>query len=457
MPSKIENPFGTTALPEEWAALKKFEKDDSIRRVIVLPSFKIKNTSFSKNFMVKRCDDVVIEAESVHPAYFEYQIGCGFLVVKFDIDYHDGIMSILKKALSRGIAELPKIWFPVLKKIIQHLSSRHKIVDAKLIESIPPGNWLKSISSGTRGYLLEKGDPYNFLPYMDRFTKGTVDTSNRINELTSILSATWLNGWLAKPDDNAFLTLTGSHYLDIHFVREVSDYMHSSLTGKLILHIHGGGENIPMMLNENSMRAAKNGEFEESVLFDLIDLMNNLATTNRVALAMRFIRHLRNIMGDFSTEPIIDQPHHDVFASKKAVFYYNDSQRLKKGQIAILPSGYPLADSYLVKPGNRAKEILHGLSHNLKIPAKNGETIPSGKGNVLLVETYGMSDRWQLLSRKISMDILEKEHHISFGAQKIIERMFRENFLRPVATLQPLLRFHNRRRELPFQKIGIPK
>lgn len=455
MPSKIENPFDISILPQEWAALKKYETDDAVRRVIVLPSFKTKVTSISKNETIKRCDDVVIESKSLRPEYFEYQIGCGFLVLKLDINHAKEITPILQETILRAISELPVDWLPMPGKIFRRLSNQNKRIQSDLPESIQPAEWMKIISTGVRGYLINKQDPFNFLPYMDCFTSSSADVSLRINKLAPILSNVWLQGLLGKPDDDAFLGLTGSHYLDIHFVREVFDNMHSSLSGKFILHIHGTGENIIRMLNKKGLAALQHGELEGSVLFDLIALMNNLATINRTALAMRFIRHLRNLTGKFMVEPIVDQAHHDVFASNRSVYYYNDSQRLKKDQISILPAGYPLADSYLLKPGIRAENVLHGLSHNLKIPVKNGEKIPSGKGSVLLIETHGMSDRLQFLSRKIRVDTIEQAHYTAVGAQKIMEKMFRENILKPVATLQPLLRYHNRRRESPFQRTGI--
>ncbi|MBF0233905.1 MAG: hypothetical protein HQK65_12830 [Desulfamplus sp.] len=441
----------------ERAALEKYEKDDSVNRVIILPSFKTKTTTFNSNVSVQRCDDVVIEADSIHPAQFEYQIGCGFLVLKLDIAYQVEVMALLQQAISHAIAELPVLRFPTPQKIFSRVFNTRIPVSSELPESIAPDNWLPLISSGIQGYLTAKEDPCKFLPFLNRFVSGTTDVSINNDLPETVFSQDWLHGHAAKPNDDAMLSMTGSHYLDVHFVREVIDDAHSSLRGKLILHIHACGANIPAVLSRGGLLATNIQCISKSVMFKIINLMHNFATINRAAIAMRFIRHLRDVIGNFGVEPIIDQAHHDVFASNGKVYFYNDSQRLTKERIAILPAGYPLADSYLVKPGDRSDSVLNGLSHNLKIPIKNGKASHSGKGKVLLVETFGMSNRWQLLSRRISVDQIKKEHRITLGAQQIIEKMCKKDILKPVAILQPLLRFHNRRNEPPFHRIGLTK
>lgn len=456
MKSKIENPFNVRLTHEQQMGLGQFDDDHHVRRIILLPSFKLKNTNLS-GIRVTRCDDVVLRTKKAHPAYCEYQIGCGFLVVELDVIWHEKMVEPLKMALQLAMAELPQLSFPKPRRLAQKLLGFDIPERTKLPESIQPTKWLATIFSGVGGYLRETGDPCNFFPHMAGFTHGSVDLTSRHDEVGGLLSARWRKGRALWPNDNTLLTLTGSHYIDIHFIRDSMGKEFQESLGRLVLHVHACGSNFSALLNPAALALAQHGGLNERDFMTLTELMHNFAAINRVAVAVRFIRHLRSLIGPFSAAPIIDQSHHDITNAPGGEFlYFNDSQRMSTNRIAILPAGHPLVDSLLVTPGVGAERVMHGLSHNLKIPVKTGGTVPSGRGYVSLVEAYQKTNGGGLFSLKPAIDVLEKKHQHAPGMAAMIKRMRREEIIQPLAVLQPLLRYHFRRlHEKPWERIGL--
>ncbi|HLZ39216.1 MAG TPA: hypothetical protein VKP64_16035 [Mycobacteriales bacterium] len=96
----VENPFGLSLDDDETANLTRLGSDPHVRRVLVLPSFKLKKETLrwlGRDIRNTRCDDTVVLADGLHPRYANYEIGCGFFSVLVDLD--------ATPETSRGITE----------------------------------------------------------------------------------------------------------------------------------------------------------------------------------------------------------------------------------------------------------------------------------------------------------------------------------------------------------------
>jgi hypothetical protein len=451
MKSKLRVPFSTSLNAEDKLALEKYLEDKAIQSVTVLPSFKRKKTKLSGGEKILRCDDTVLTASTFNAEYCDFQIGCGYLVVGLGVYESSETMQHIKAALTAMAQESPMTLIPSLARF----AKRRTGIDLKQHqqyrspESIAPDRWLETVSRGVAYYLENLENDFGFGNYLPVFTEDAID----FEPIRKHLSASWLRGHGARPSDDLAHSLSGSHYLDILVADNEDD---SVKTNELILSIHAHGSNFQNALHPEAVAKLKAGQLSTEESLAIVALMRQQAEINRAAIALLFLRHFKQQQAAVNPRPLIEQSHREVESCDDGQFiFYNDSQRITQNSSIFLPAGLPNMHSYLMRGGSGTDSTQHGISHNLKIPARTDATELSCT-TVHLLEAQNHNLLNIALARKVSVKSKEVPLQTSETVERLLTEMTERDLVNQATSLRPLARYHVRRwRESPWQKIGL--
>jgi hypothetical protein len=224
--------------------------------------------------------------------------------------------------------------------------------------------------------------------------------------------------------------------------------------GTITIAIHAHGSNFQNLLNKSSMQMLIRGEIPEAECRDLIELMRKQAEINRAAISLKFLEHLRSRVNTISAKTIIDQSHREIewLSETNEVVYYNDSQKIVPQAKVFLPFGSPNGHSYLVSGGNQTVQNQNGISHNLKIPGRDGINTDS---EMTLVEAEAHPLR-ACFAQRTRVALKKVPIVQSANCQQLIDTMKGRGVIQNIATLRPLIRYHVKRlKEKPWSRIGL--
>ncbi|MCC5808669.1 MAG: hypothetical protein JJU00_20245 [Opitutales bacterium] len=389
---KIQNQFGVHLSPGDLEALNAIQAHNLVSEIQILPSFKRKEISLNSRHRFFRCDDIVLKASGVDAKLADYQIGCGFLLMKVGIKTIDLIYSlqdILYKSILLSDNTRPEFDFFIPNQELHFRSPENICSEASLFESVCSG-W-------THDYSKKR---CSFNPF----------------------------------------ELTGSHYLDV-----LSQISNEGKDESWIL-LHSCGCKIPSVPARMKVKRA-HSYCPDSIQFgNNIPLFRKWAAANRMGIVTRFLRPVQSILGNFETELIVDQPHHDVVGSEEEGYtYYNDSQQLVDGRPAILPSGFADSTSYLVMPGPKKEDVLCGLSHNLKPVVRRDSQRFQTENEVLIAEALLPGRLGRFLKRPPSLSFHKKPVWSSPASDRLIADLIDRQIISEATPLYPVFRFRVRR------------
>ncbi|HLZ39215.1 MAG TPA: hypothetical protein VKP64_16030 [Mycobacteriales bacterium] len=124
------------------------------------------------------------------------------------------------------------------------------------------------VSGGVAAFLASRDDPYEWLGSLEAFGASGNHFTGRIETLRDLLDPTWVDGRRQYSHDGGPLRFTGSHYLDLLQVRDITPEGGASFLdtpfggrlnaplapGKLVLMLHAHGTNFGQVLRENALR-----------------------------------------------------------------------------------------------------------------------------------------------------------------------------------------------------------
>jgi hypothetical protein len=434
---EVFNLFKVNISQRESDLVEQVLHSETVRKIHLLPSFKLKKTEISKGFVTTRLDDVVIEGKELNPELFNYQIGCGYLTVKMDINYSWFNECNTQEFGKKVITNLPRPYFIIFKKVIGRLTGKKLKVSVNSPESIQRENWLAAVAAGPIKYLSERSSKeLDFSNLQGQFK----DLSGELENIKHLLNKSWIDGSASKQNDAHLASLDGSHYADI---LGVEDTKIQEWQEKSALHVHAHGSSLPGVLSPDAFKKLRAGRISEEKLNIICELMKNQAAINRLAIFLKLKSYLSELCGTPIGCCIInDQTHHEYYKEGDNYLVYNDSQRLTDGRLTMLPSGYPNSYGYLVAKGSNSIITANGVSHNLKRPIiEDVDKLYTDKAMTKfdLFESKMIS---QTIRKKYSMDVIQEGLVESNKVKEIIKYYEESEIIDLYAKFFPIVRLN---------------